>query len=101
VGLVADQGVGDPVGAVPDRHTIVACADHARSLLVDAAWHYRAHYRPRKIMRERWELAPAVACLRGDAGNPRLHERWVQFNPRKKRPAVANVAIARELARWC
>ena len=38
---------------------------------------------------------------RGDAGNRRLHERWITFNLRKKRPVIANVAIARELAGWC
>jgi len=74
---------------------------HARRLLVEAAWHHRTHYRPGKIMHERWELAPAAARQRGEAGNRRLHERWIQFNLRKKKPAVANVAIARELAGWC
>jgi transposase len=74
---------------------------HARRLLVEAAWHHRVPYRPGKIMRDRWELAPAAARLRGDAGNRRLHERWIQFNLRKKRPAIAKVAIARELAGWC
>ena len=31
----------------------------------------------------------------------RLHARWVTFTERRKRPVVANVAIARELAGWC
>ena len=31
---------------------------HARRLLVEAAWHHRARYRPGKTMRDRWELAP-------------------------------------------
>ncbi len=44
---------------------------------------------------------PSRARVRGDAGNRRLHERWIQFNLRKKRPVIANVAIARELAGWC
>jgi len=32
----------------------------------------------------------------GDEGNRRLHQRWVGFLDRRKRPVVANVAIARE-----
>jgi hypothetical protein len=30
-----------------------------------------------------------------------LYTRWVGFDARKKRPVIANVAIARELAGWC
>ena len=54
-----------------------------------------------KTMRDRWELAPAAARARGDEGNRRLHHRWVTFIDRRKRPRIANVAIARELAGWC
>ena len=74
---------------------------HARRLLVEAAWHHRARYRPSKSLRDRWELAPPAARARGDAGNRRLHARWVSFIDRKKKPVIANVAIARELAGWC
>ena len=35
------------------------------------------------------------------APNRRLHTRWVDFDSRKKRSVIANVAIARELAGWC
>lgn len=75
---------------------------HARRLLVEAAWHHQKPYRtPSKTMRTRWEQAPAAARARGHAGNQRLHQRWQAFQDRKKRPVVANVAIARELAGWC
>jgi len=74
---------------------------HARRLLVEAAWHHQSRYIVGKTMRDRWDLAPAAARARGDAGNRRLHARWVQFNDRGKRHVVANVAIARELAGWC
>lgn len=47
------------------------------------------------------EPGPAAARARGDQGNRRLHGRWVGFLERRKRPVVANVAIARELAGWC
>ena len=33
-------------------------------------------------------------------GNRRLNQRWQTFTARRKKPVVANVAIARELAGW-
>ena len=74
---------------------------HARRLLIEAAWHHKAAYRPGKTMRQRWALAPAAAAARGDAGNRRLHHRWQVMTAHKKRHTVANTAIARELAGWC
>ncbi len=70
-------------------------------LLVEAAWHHRARYRVGAGIRARWDLAPAAARARGDEGDRRLHQRWVGFLERRKRPVIANVAIARELAGWC
>lgn len=52
-------------------------------------------------MRARWHNAPAAARTRGDAGNPRLHERWVRMLEPKKRLTTATVAMARELTGWC
>lgn len=74
---------------------------HARRLLVEAAWHHRARYRPGRELRRRWETASPAARARGEAANRRLHARWAGFDERKKRPVVANAAIARELAGWC
>jgi len=74
---------------------------HARRLLVEAAWHHRPQYRIGKTMRDRWDLVPAAARIRGDEGNRRLHQRWVKFIERRKRSTIADVAIARELAGWC
>jgi transposase len=76
---------------------------HARRLLVEAAWQHRRDYRPgaRSVMQTRWDRAPVEAKLRGQAGNERLHRQWVAFTVRKKRPVIANVAIARELSGWC
>ena len=48
-------------------------------------------------MTARWDQARA----RGHQGNQRLHHRWEVFTARKKRPVIADVAIARELAGWC
>lgn len=74
---------------------------HVRRLLVEAAWHHRIQYRPGVELRRRWDLASPAARARGQAANRRLHTRWAGFDARKKRPVVANVAIARELAGWC
>jgi transposase len=75
---------------------------HARRLLVEAAWHHRRTYRsPSAAIRLRWELASAAARARGHAGNRRLHQRWQALQQRKKKPVIANVAVARELAGWC
>ncbi len=74
---------------------------HARRLLVEAAWHHKPAYRRGKTILDRWALAPAPVVARADAGNRRLHHRWVTFEARKKRHTVANTAIARELAGWC
>jgi transposase len=74
---------------------------HLRRLLVEAAWHHRHRYRPGRTIRDRWALAPTPAATRADAGNRRLHHRWARFDAREKRPVIANVAIARELAGWC
>ena len=103
--------IGSFVGLVPSEHSSGSSRvqgpitktgnTHARRLLVEAAWHHRPGYRPGKTLRDRWELAPPPARIRGDAGNRRLHARWVRFTDRKKRPVIANVAIARELAGWC
>jgi transposase len=74
---------------------------HARRLLVEAAWHHRRTYRPSAVMRARWALATPAATAHGHTGNHRLHRRWQTFIARKKKPVIANVAVARELAGWC
>ena len=75
---------------------------HARRLLIEASWHHRRTYRvPGATMQARWQSASPAAAARGHAGNQRLHARWQAFTARKKRPVIANVAIARELAGWC
>ena len=75
---------------------------HARRLLIEAAWHHRQPYRrPGVDLRRRWDLASPAARARGQQANRRLNARWASFDARKKRPAVANTAVARELAGWC
>ena len=53
------------------------------------------------VLQTRWEKASVDARLRGQAGNERLHRQWIQFTAKKKRPVVAIIALARELAGWC
>lgn len=76
---------------------------HVRRLLVEAAWQHRRDYRPgpASVMQARWDRAPVEARLRGQAGNTRLYKQWIAFTARRKRPVVANTAIARQLAGWC
>jgi len=74
---------------------------HVRRLLIESAWHHRKPYRPSAVLRRRWELASPAAVARAQAGNHRLHQRWVTYAEHKKRPVIANVAVARELAGWC
>ncbi len=103
--------IGAYLGLVPSEHSSGTSRSqgsitktgngHVRRLLVEAAWHHRKPYRPSAVLRRRWEQAPAAARARGHAGDQRLHARWVGYAERKKRPVVANVAVARELAGWC
>jgi len=104
------NSIGSFVGLVPTEHSsgesrsqgsITKTGNtHARRLLVEAAWHHKPRYAVGKTMRDRWDLAPAAARIRGDEGNRRLHDRWVRFIARKKKNTIADVAIARELAGW-
>ena len=105
------SSIGAYLGLVPSEHSsgqsrvqggITKTGNaHVRRLLVEAAWHHRRQNRAGKVMLERWQRAPMQARLRGQEGNARLHARWRRFDARGKRPTVANVAIARELAGWC
>jgi transposase len=105
------ESIGSFVGLVPSEHSsgqsrsqgpiTKAGNTHARRLLVEAAWHHQSRYRPGNTMQQRWDLATPAARARGDAGNRRLHARWTRFLDRKKKPVIANTAIARELAGWC
>ncbi len=105
------SSIGAYLGLVPSEHSsgqsrsqgaITKTGNtHVRRLLVEAAWHHRTPYRPSPVLQRRWDLAPGAARARAHVGNQRLHQRWVTYNLRKKRPVIANVAIARELAGWC
>jgi transposase len=108
---LSGRSIGAYLGLVPGEHSSGATRvlggvtktgnGHARRLLVEAAWHHRAPYRPSRDLRGRWTAAGPAAQARGHAANNRLHNRWAGFDKRKKRSVVANAAIARELAGWC
>lgn len=55
------------------------CWSRPPGTTVPATYHC-ARYVVGKTMRDRWELAPPAARARGDAGNRRLHHRWITFN---------------------
>jgi transposase len=108
---LSGRSIGAYVGLVPSEYSsgdsrsqggVTKTGNgHVRRLLVEAAWHHRTQYRPGVELRRRWDLASPTARARGQAANRRLHTRWTTFDARKKRPVIANVAIARELAGWC
>jgi len=105
------KSIGSFVGLTPSEYSSGASRvqgsitktgnTHVRRLLVESAWHHRARYAVGKTMLDRWDLASPAARARGDEGNRRLHARWTTFAEHRKRPVIANVAIARELAGWC
>jgi len=105
--------IGAYLGLVPSEHSsgqsrslggITKTGNqHARRLLIEAAWHHRAEYRPGASLRLRkqWEQVDPLVQTRADQANRRLYRQWVKFDVRKKRPVIANAAIARELAGFC
>lgn len=105
------SSVGAFLGLVPTEHSsgtsrrqgkiTKAGNTHARRLLVEAAWHHKRRYVVSQDLRRRWDQVPAAVRVRADAGNRRLHQRWVQLDRRGKNTSAGCVAVARELAGWC
>ncbi|WP_245603736.1 IS110 family RNA-guided transposase [Intrasporangium oryzae] len=103
--------IGSYLGLVPSEHSTgekrsqggvtKTGNSHARRLLIESAWHHKPRYSPGKTILDRWALAPAPVVARADAGNRRLHHRWVQLETRKKKHTITTTAVARELAGWC
>jgi transposase len=76
-------------------------SQHARRLLVEAAWHYRR--RPgvgRELRRRQQDAAPATVALSWKVQR-RLHHVWSSMEARGKRRTIIAVAAARELAGFC
>jgi transposase len=74
---------------------------HARRLLVEAAWHYRARPRARKALTDRQAGQPAEAVAIAYSAQERLHRTWTRLEQRAKRRTLIAVAVARELAGFC
>jgi transposase len=71
---------------------------HARRLLVEAAWHYRARPNVGKALAERQADQPQEAIGVAWRAQQRLHRTWARLEARGKRRTIIAVAAARELA---
>jgi transposase len=76
-------------------------SSHARRLLVEAAWHYRARPAIGKALSDRQELQPPAAVAIAWTAQRRLHRTWTRLEARAKRRTIIAVAAARELAGFC
>jgi transposase len=74
---------------------------HARRLLVEAAWHYRARPRVGATLSARQHGQPAHAIAIAWTAQQRLHRTWQRLEQRAKRRTIVAVAAARELAGFC
>lgn len=76
-------------------------SQHARRLLIEAAWHYR---RPPRVAgslaRRQRGGEPEIIALSWKAQR-RLHHVWTRMEQRHKRRTIIAVAAARELAGFC
>jgi transposase len=99
------------LGVVPSEHSsgerrrrgpiTKSGSQHARRLLVEAAWHYR---RPPRVAgslaRRQANAEPEILALSWKAQR-RLHHLWQRMEQRGKRRTIIAVAAARELAGFC
>jgi len=100
------------LGLVPSEHSTgehrrrgsitKSGSDHARRLLVEAAWHYRRAPRVgRELARRQHGQSQPVVAISWKA-QQRLHRTWQRLDhERGKRRTVVAVAVARELAGFC
>jgi transposase len=71
---------------------------HARRLLVEAAWHYRARPSIGRALTDRQQDQPTEAIAVAWSAQRRLHRTWTRLEARAKRRTIIAVAAARELA---
>jgi transposase len=74
---------------------------HARRLLVEAAWHYRARPNIGKALNDRHDGQPPQAVAVAWSAQRRLHRTWARLEARAKRRTIIAVAAARERAGFC
>ena len=100
------------VGLVPCEHSTgdkrrqgsitKSGSEHARRLLVEAAWHYRLAPRRGRELARRQEGQPQHICAISWKAQQRLHRTWRRLDAeRGKRRTIVAVAAARELAGFC
>jgi transposase len=73
-------------------------SEHARRLLIEAAWHYRPRPRIGKALTDRQTGQPAQAVAVAWSAQQRLYRTWTRLEKRAKRRTIIAVAAARELA---
>jgi transposase len=77
-------------------------SEHARRLLVEAAWHYRRAPRKGRELSRRQQGQSQQVCAISWKAQQRLHRTWRRLDhERGKRRTVCAVAVARELAGFC
>ena len=74
---------------------------HARRLLVEAAWHYRARPNLGRGLTDRQDGQPPEAIAVAWSAQRRLHRTWTRLEARAKRRTIIAVAAARELSGFC
>jgi transposase len=77
-------------------------SQHARRLLVEAAWHYRRPPRVGRELARRQDGQPQHVTAISWQAQRRLHRTWQRLDhQRGKRRTIVAVAVARELAGFC
>jgi transposase len=74
---------------------------HARRLLIEAAWHYRARPSIGRALTDRQHDQPPEAIAVAWSAQRRLHRTWTRLETRTKRRTLIAVAAARELTGFC
>jgi hypothetical protein len=97
-------------GAIGDQHgeqrrqgqITRSGSQHARRLLVEAAWHYRRPPRISRALERRQRGTHAAIIAISWKAQQRLHRLWRRLDvERGKRKTLVAVAIARHLAGFC
>jgi transposase len=77
-------------------------SQHARRLLVEAAWHYRRPPRLGTRLKGRQEDQPAAVIAIAWKAQQRLHHLWRRLDTKRgKRKTIVAAAVARHLAGFC
>ncbi|MDQ2898018.1 MAG: IS110 family transposase [Actinomycetota bacterium] len=77
-------------------------SQHARRLLVEAAWHYRRPPRLSTRLKARQTEQPAVVIATAWKTQQRLHQLWRRLDTQRgKRKTIVAAAVARHLVGFC